>query len=215
MGATCLFLATKVEDASRKLKDVSIACAKVALKNPNLVVDEQSREFWRWKDLILVNEELLLEALTFDLTLESPYAILSKFVDFLNIPEPSVRKSAWAFVNDSCRTSLCVIFPTSVIAAAAIRWSLTINHAQPPDPSKWRDPNKTQNSSTLWWEHPFVNVSKDDLDESVSVMMDFYETHTNSAQPKPAATSQEVPEKRKADSSDNSHEPGQKKPKLE
>lgn len=200
MGATCLFLATKVEESTRKIRDIAIACAKTALKNPTLVIDENSREFWRWKDLILVNEELLLEALTFDLTLESPYATLSGFADFLKIPDTSVvRKGAWAFVNDSCRTSLSVMFPTKVIAAAAIHWTLIINKVQPPDPSELPEVKKGQEPPAHWWEHPFIDVSKEDITNSCKIMMDHYEAQTNMTQGKQAPPpSQSGSEKRKA-----------------
>lgn len=183
MGGTCLFLATKVEEASRKLRDVTIACTKVASKNLKLFVDEQSKEFWRWKDTILLNEEVLLEALAFDLTLDSPYVLLSKFVEFLNIPNTAVRKGAWAFVNDSCRTTLCVMFPTKVIAAAAIHWALMINKTEAPISLKWKD--KGAESPDHWWEHSFINVEENDMVEACKVMVDHYESQTTGVQTQP------------------------------
>jgi protein BUR2 len=46
LGATALFLATKVEESCRKMKDLVVACCRVAQKNPNLLIDEQSKDFW-------------------------------------------------------------------------------------------------------------------------------------------------------------------------
>ncbi|KAK4966653.1 hypothetical protein LTR42_010964 [Elasticomyces elasticus] len=43
IAAICLFLATKVEESTRTLKDLISAFCRVAQKNPNLVVDDQNR----------------------------------------------------------------------------------------------------------------------------------------------------------------------------
>lgn len=212
MGATCLFLATKVEESTRKIRDIVISCVKTALKNPTLHITESSREFGRWKDLIVVNEELLLETLTFDLTLESPYTTLSSVADFLKIPDTSVRKGAWAFVNDSCRTPLSVMFPTKVIAAAAIHWALIINKVPPPDPAKLPDVGKDREPPSHWWEHPVIAVTKEDITNSCKIMMDHYEAQTNAAQAKPL--SQTSTEKRKLPSDDASTRTPEKKPKI-
>ena len=66
-AATALFLATKVEENCRKMRELVVACCRVAQKQPNLVVDEQNKEYWKWRDTILHNEDVLLEALCFDL----------------------------------------------------------------------------------------------------------------------------------------------------
>lgn len=103
------------------MKELVIACCRIAQKNPALVVDEQSKEYWRWRDTILHNEDLLLEALCFDLSYEPPYKI---FFDFLNVlgehHNKEVRNSGWTFLNDSSVTMLCLLYPSRVIAASAL-----------------------------------------------------------------------------------------------
>ncbi|KAJ9382750.1 hypothetical protein DTO063F5_5589 [Paecilomyces variotii] len=121
IAATSLFLATKVEENCRKMREIVVACCRVAQKNPNLVVDEQSKEFWKWRDTILHNEDLLLEALCFDLQLEQPYRILYDFICFFGGNEnKNLRNAAWAFVNDSTFTVLCLQFTPRIIAASAL-----------------------------------------------------------------------------------------------
>lgn len=51
VAATALFLATKVEESCRKMKEMVLAFCRVAQKNPNLIIDEQSKDFWRWSTL--------------------------------------------------------------------------------------------------------------------------------------------------------------------
>ena len=121
VAATCLFLATKVEENCRKMKDLVVACVRVAQKQPAKEVDEQDKEFWRWRDTILQLEDLLLEALCFDLSLDPPYKTLFHFlVYFGEENNKPLRNSAWAFVNDSCMTPLCLLWPSRTIAASAL-----------------------------------------------------------------------------------------------
>ncbi|KAL8639407.1 MAG: hypothetical protein Q9228_003552 [Teloschistes exilis] len=121
MAATSIYLATKIEEDCRKMKDLVVACVRVAQKDPGKVVDEQDKEYWRWRDNILHNEDVLLEALCFDLTIEPPYNILSEYLSYFGESgNRRLRNSAWAFINDSCITMLCLQFPSRVIAASAL-----------------------------------------------------------------------------------------------
>lgn len=121
MAATSLFLATKVEENCRKMKELVVACVRVAQKDPNKAVDDQDKEYWRWKDSILHNEDLLLEAICFDLSLDPPYKTLFELLVFFGEEtNKRLRNAAWAFVNDSCLTMLCLLFPSRTIAASAL-----------------------------------------------------------------------------------------------
>lgn len=172
MGAACLFLATKVEETNRRLRDVAVACTKIASKNPKLVVDEQSKDYWRWRDTILLNEDILLEALCFDMSLESPYSLLSTYVEKLGVSHLSaLKKCAWAFVNDSCRTTLCIMFPTKVISAAAIYWASKYTKNDIPVP---------HSGDSNWWD--LIDVDKADIKESCNIMADLYESLLGSYQ---------------------------------
>lgn len=76
IAAVALFVAFKVDETMRRMKDFVVACCRVAMKKPDMVVDEQSKDYWKWRDLILQNESVMLEFLCFDLQLESPYRAL-------------------------------------------------------------------------------------------------------------------------------------------
>lgn len=121
IAATSLFLATKVEENVRRMREFVVACCRVGQKQPNMVVDEQSREYWRWRDVILHHEDVLLEAICFDLHLEQPYRLLYDFLCFFGVSEnKSLRNASWAFVNDSMYTVLCLQFTARTIGAAAL-----------------------------------------------------------------------------------------------
>ncbi|EEP82475.1 conserved hypothetical protein [Uncinocarpus reesii 1704] len=179
VAATALFLATKVEENCRKMRELIIACCRVALKQPNLVVDEQSKEFWKWRDTILHNEDLLLEALCFDLQLEQPYRLLYDFLCFFQHQDHKpLRNSAWAFINDSIYTVLCLQFPARTIAASALYAAA-------------RHCNISFNDDELgrpWWEQLDVNLR--DLRRACNKMAELYE---RSPVPKPGQKYPSIP----------------------
>lgn len=103
------------------MKELVIACCRVAQKNPNLLVDEQTKDFWRWRDTILYNEDVLLETICFDLTIESPHKLLFDMLVYHGVEHHKrLRNAAWSFINDSNLTQLCLLFTSRTIAAAAL-----------------------------------------------------------------------------------------------
>ncbi|RKF65109.1 Cyclin pch1 [Golovinomyces cichoracearum] len=134
VAATALFLATKTEENCRKTREIVVAVAKVAQKNSSLVIDEQSKEYWRWRDSILYLEEHMLEMLTFDLVVNTPHINLLGLLETLAIEEnKSLRNAAWAFLNDSCMTPLCLMMPGPDITIAAVYFAVKLNNETLPD----------------------------------------------------------------------------------
>lgn len=166
VGATSLFLATKVEENCRKMKELVIACVRVAQKDPHKQVDEQDKEYWRWRDVILFNEDVMLEAVCFDLSLEPPHKI---FFDLLMMfgeefaDNKRLRNTAWAFVNDSCLTTLCLQFPSKTIATAALYAAAKFTDVQFPDDERGRP----------WWD--VIGVGLEELIKACNYMADIYE----------------------------------------
>ncbi|KAM0714375.1 hypothetical protein Q7P37_010162 [Cladosporium fusiforme] len=180
-AATALFLATKVEESCRKMKEIVLACCRVAQKNPNLVIDEQSKDFWRWRDCILYNEDVLLETLCFDLTVESPHRQLFDMLKGYGMEHNKrLRNAAWAFVTDSVNTQLCLLCNSRTIAVAAFYNACKYAEVQLPDDVKGRP----------WWEAMHVRLA--DVRKTVeymSVHFDQMNQGTNAASGVPMAGS--------------------------
>ncbi|OQV01762.1 Cyclin, domain-containing protein [Cladophialophora immunda] len=137
VAATAIFLATKVEENYRKMKELVVACCRVAQKQPNLVVDEQSKEYWKWRDTILHNEDLLLEALCFDLQLEQPYRLLLDYLRYYDVQaNKQLRNTSWAFLNDSLVTTMCLQLTPSAIAGSALYMGVKNAGISLPDDEK-------------------------------------------------------------------------------
>ncbi|KAF1813043.1 cyclin-like protein, partial [Eremomyces bilateralis CBS 781.70] len=121
IAGICLFIATKIEEQCRNIKEVVIACCRVALKNPNMIVDEQTKDYWRWRDTINLNEDKILDMLCFDVNIESPYRLLFDMLKYYNVAhEKQLRNAAWSFLNDSNLTQASLLFTARTIAAAAL-----------------------------------------------------------------------------------------------
>ncbi|CAG7990798.1 unnamed protein product [Penicillium olsonii] len=164
IAGVALFVAFKVDETMRRMKDFVIACCRVAMKQSNLVVDEQSKDYWRWRDLILQNESVMLEYLSFDLQLESPYRILWEYTCYLGVQENrALRNSSWAFLSDSTYTVLCLQYPPRVIAAAALYAAARHSKVAFPDDAQGRP----------WWEQ--LDVRLDDLIRACSTIVQIYE----------------------------------------
>lgn len=76
VATTSLFVACKSDECRRNLKDVVKICAKISTGKPT-PIDEDSKIYWKWKDLIVKLEELMLRHLNFDVSPLNPYKITS------------------------------------------------------------------------------------------------------------------------------------------
>lgn len=163
VAAIALFLATKVEETCRKTKALVVACCRVAQKNPNLLVDEQTRDFWKWRDTILLSEDLLLETICFDLTVEAPHRTLFEMLKYYNVENNKrLRNAAWAFINDSNLTQLCVLSTSRTIAAAALYCG-----------AKLCDIRFADEDGKPWWEVQHVKLKE--IRRACNYMCSIYE----------------------------------------
>jgi len=119
-GVACLFLASKVEETPKKLRDVIVRCYQQQ-NNKELHPDELDD----LKKSVLRYEQTILNRIGFDLTVEHPHATLLKNVKLISSyhtqPEnKELAQIAWNIVNDSLKSTLCLHFRPHLIANAAL-----------------------------------------------------------------------------------------------
>ncbi|KAF9519975.1 hypothetical protein BS47DRAFT_914482 [Hydnum rufescens UP504] len=130
IAGACIFLACKVEESGRRLKDVAAVCQAKANGTP-VIVDEHGPAVTAWMKTITACEEILLETLCFDLTVEHPHNDLLNAAEVLQTPE-QLLAYVWSVMNDTFRTPLCVLFAPRVIASAS--YILCLNWMAPGVP---------------------------------------------------------------------------------
>jgi hypothetical protein len=163
-AGVALFVATKVEESCRRLRDLILALCRVAQKNPNLLIDEQSKDWWRWRDCLLLNEDVMMEVICFDYTIESPHRKLFGILKHNGVEHNKrLRNAAWGFVTDSNNTQLCLLFNSRTIAVASLYAACRYCEVQLPDDKRGRP----------WWEAQ--GVSLQDIRKAMDYMLANYD----------------------------------------
>lgn len=164
IAATAVYVAYKTKENPRKMHELIIAVSRVAQKDPNLMVDEQSKEFWKWRETIQHHENLMLEVLCFDLDIGLPYHPLYEFLKLYQVQENKrLRNIAWAVVNDSFTTILCLLVQPQSVAGGALY--IGLNHAK----IKLDDDEYGRS----WWEQLGLDVGE--MATVIEMMLQTYE----------------------------------------
>ncbi|SJX63429.1 related to C-type cyclin [Sporisorium reilianum f. sp. reilianum] len=184
IAATCVFLACKVEESHKKLPSVIDAAMASFDRSPagnqrwaerTFRADPSGKEFARWRDIILVSEETVLETLCFDLIVEHPHEILVKACSRLNVDAPLVRL-AWTILNDSLRDAICVMFEAPVLAAGAFYRACQTSQVDPGQfVGTWR--NKDGEESHWAWVEIFDVDEAEAAEAAEAIEKDVYDFH--------------------------------------
>ena len=142
-----LFLASKVEETPRRMRDVLAVYLYLDQKRrglPPRPLDIHSARYIDYKDILIKTERELLKELGFVLYTEHPHKFILNYAKMLTADEATHRKLsqyAWNFVNDSMRTDVCLHYAPEVIVCAAIWLGARVQGIRLPstDAVKWWD----------------------------------------------------------------------------
>lgn len=141
----CIFLAAKVEERPRRVKDVlSVFYAifqrrkwgktRVAAQ----LLDVEGAAYCQWREwLVLVERQLLLD-LGFSIynVTEHPHKYVLYYIKMLDGSQALAQK-AWGYINDSLCVDLCVRYRAEAIACAAIFLASRVLAVALPDSPPW------------------------------------------------------------------------------
>ncbi|CAL9117717.1 unnamed protein product [Musa textilis] len=165
IATACLFLAGKVEDTSRPLKDVVLVSYEIIYKKEPSAVQKikQKGVYEQQKELILLGERVVLATLGFDLSVLHPYKPLVEAIKKFKVStHNSLAQVAWNFVNDGLRTSLCLQYKPHHIAAGAVCLAAKFLKVKLPS-----DVEKG------WWQE--FDVTPRQLEDVSNQMLELYE----------------------------------------
>ncbi|XP_057974819.1 cyclin-T1-3 isoform X2 [Malania oleifera] len=164
IATVCMFLACKVEETPRLLRDVVVVAYERTYKwDPSAPQRIRQREVYdKQKQLILTGERLLLATVAFDLNIQHPYKPLVAAVKRLGISHNDLVKVAWNFVNDWLCTTLCLQYKPHYIAAGSLFLAAKFHKVKLP-----------AEKGKVWWLE--FDVSPKQLEEVIQQMLKFLE----------------------------------------
>ncbi|KAL3510043.1 hypothetical protein ACH5RR_029444 [Cinchona calisaya] len=164
IATVCMFLAGKVEETPRPLKDVILVSYEIIRKKDSAAVQriKQKEVYEQQKELILLGERVVLATLGFDLNVHHPYKPLVEAIKKFKVAQNALAQVAWNFVNDGLRTSLCLQFKPHHIAAGAIFLAAKFLKVKLPS-----------DGEKVWWQE--FDVTPRQLEEVSNQMLELYE----------------------------------------
>ncbi|KAL9666436.1 hypothetical protein QQ045_000768 [Rhodiola kirilowii] len=102
IATVCMFLAGKVEETPRPLKDVILVSYDIIHKKDPVAAQKikQKEVYEQQKELILIGERVVLVTLAFDLNVHHPYKPLVEAIKKFKVAQNALAQVAWNFVND-------------------------------------------------------------------------------------------------------------------
>ncbi|CAL2253271.1 unnamed protein product [Prunus armeniaca] len=164
IATVCMFLAGKVEETPRPLKDVILVSYEIINKKDPAAGHriKQKEVYEQQKELILLGERVVLATLAFDLNVNHPYKPLVEAIKKFKVAQNALAQVAWNFVNDGLRTSLCLQFKPHHIAAGAIFLAAKFLKVKLPS-----------DGEKVWWQE--FDVTPRQLEEVSNQMLELYE----------------------------------------
>ncbi|GAU37835.1 hypothetical protein TSUD_56950 [Trifolium subterraneum] len=185
IATVCMFLAGKVEETPRPLKDVILVSYEIInKKDPTAVQRIKQKDTLRnsiyvsevsildsiaeqevyvhQKEIILLAERLVLATLGFDLSVHHPYKPLVEAMKKFKVAQNELAQAAWNFVNDGLRTSLWLQFKPHHIAAGAIFVAARLLKVKLPS-----------SGEKVWWQE--FDVTPHQLEEVSIQILELYE----------------------------------------
>ncbi|RHZ80873.1 hypothetical protein Glove_131g81 [Diversispora epigaea] len=126
LSITCLFVATKIEETYKKLRDILIEAYKV--RHPEIIdINSDSQIFEEQRKRIIQMERLVVETICFDFHICPPHQLLMKFVK-KHKGDRALAIKAYNILNECYKITVCLRFPPHTLAAASILLAAKLLH---------------------------------------------------------------------------------------
>jgi cyclin-Q len=127
IAATCLFLAAKVAETPRRLREVLTTVHRIW--DPSKQFLDLNSEYFRLKEELVGCEQLVLRTICFETTYDDRHKLVLHYIHWLNIKtqHPKIAQVAYSLMTDSTYSPfLCHECPKRALAAACIMVAVDI-----------------------------------------------------------------------------------------
>jgi hypothetical protein len=170
--AVALFLASKMEETHRRLRDIltTVYMLEQHDQGQSGILDPGGNTYSDLKAEVVKYERYVLRELGFEigLVLHHPHKFILQYTNYLmqdnadqssEAPKQELARKAWGYLNDSMRTPLCCHMPAHAIAVGAI--ALAARNLDLPLPK-----------APPWWEA--FDVQEENLNTVMQTMYQLY-----------------------------------------
>ena len=166
IATACLFLATKVEECPRRIRDLLNVRNHLQQKNKGVPlheiqpIDIHSQRYGEMRQRLVRSEREILKELGFILYSDHPHKYILNYVRLLTTDTATgaaLAQYAWNFLNDSQRTDVCIHFRPEVICCSALEVAARVHRVKLP---------------SRWWE--VFEASRDEMDAVVTKVTSLY-----------------------------------------
>eukprot|EP01114_Cavostelium_apophysatum_P001126 TRINITY_DN10967_c0_g1_i1.p1 TRINITY_DN10967_c0_g1~~TRINITY_DN10967_c0_g1_i1.p1 ORF type:complete len:212 (-),score=12.21 TRINITY_DN10967_c0_g1_i1:345-980(-) len=112
---SCLYLAAKLEESPKKLRDV-ISTAYNIQHRKTILIDNT---YWELRDKVVAHEHILLRTIGFDLSVKRPQKYLLNYLKSMKA-STELTQVSWNILNDSLETRVWIDYSPQTVAVAVI-----------------------------------------------------------------------------------------------
>ncbi|XP_074652903.1 uncharacterized protein LOC141907222 [Tubulanus polymorphus] len=156
LAPACLFLAAKVEEQPRKLEHV-VSIAHRCLNRDEPALDTKSEKYLEKAQELVVNENILLQTLGFEITVDHPHTHVIKTCQLVRSSKDLTQTSYFLATNSLHLTTMCLQYKPTVVCCVAIhlacKWS------------SWEFPQSSEGHQ--WWWYVDKTVTEELLEQLV------------------------------------------------
>jgi len=113
-----------------------------------------AKEFYDWKDEVVIGESQMLKRLGFNTTVQNPYGSIVNYLQVLNLTDhPTIPQRAWSLANDFLLTPVLTIYPPHLISVTCVYLACLLAHPQvalPRIPAPWFELFDVNSEEEIW-----------------------------------------------------------------
>ncbi|XP_072026804.1 cyclin-Q-like [Amphiura filiformis] len=171
IGATAIYLATKVEEQPCKLRDIINVCYRILHRKEQPL--EVGKTYWELRESIVNCELLVIRFLKYNPKVTLPHKYLVHYMkslrDWMDLEvwnTVPLCSTAWAMLRDSYHCDMCLRAKPQHLAVSVLYFTLQCYGVEVPLNDQAKVP---------WWKVFSEDITEEDIRSIIEELIDMYE----------------------------------------